>query len=96
MLSHFFVAKLKITCISQGGNSLNSCSRKVTLAQVQKQLVGERLFPAISKHQPELAGKIAGKANLLMGCSYLGASVEVTRSNSKRHDPNMHHFRTVF
>ncbi|CAE7633654.1 PAB1 [Symbiodinium sp. KB8] len=32
----------------------------VTLAQVQKQLVGERLFPAISKHQPELAGKIAG------------------------------------
>ncbi|CAK9054379.1 Polyadenylate-binding protein [Durusdinium trenchii] len=27
---------------------------------VQKQMIGERLFPAISKHQPELAGKITG------------------------------------
>lgn len=30
--------------------------------QVQKQMIGERLFPAISKHQPELAGKITGWA----------------------------------
>lgn len=28
--------------------------------EVQKQMIGERLFPAISKHQPELAGKITG------------------------------------
>mmetsp|Transcript_98067 Transcript_98067/g.192563 ORF Transcript_98067/g.192563 Transcript_98067/m.192563 type:complete len:108 (+) Transcript_98067:1-324(+) len=27
---------------------------------VQKQMLGEKLFPAISKHQPELAGKITG------------------------------------
>mmetsp|Transcript_120571 Transcript_120571/g.384987 ORF Transcript_120571/g.384987 Transcript_120571/m.384987 type:complete len:152 (+) Transcript_120571:1-456(+) len=27
---------------------------------VQKQLLGEKLFPAISKYQPELAGKITG------------------------------------
>lgn len=30
--------------------------------EVQKQMIGERLFPAISKHQPELAGKITGQA----------------------------------
>merc|ERR1711964_17369 len=27
---------------------------------VQKQMLGEKLYPAISKHQPELAGKITG------------------------------------
>eukprot|EP00927_Polykrikos_kofoidii_P082222 TRINITY_DN810_c0_g5_i1.p1 TRINITY_DN810_c0_g5~~TRINITY_DN810_c0_g5_i1.p1 ORF type:complete len:701 (-),score=127.01 TRINITY_DN810_c0_g5_i1:206-2308(-) len=27
---------------------------------VQKQMIGEKLFPAISRHQPELAGKITG------------------------------------
>jgi len=27
---------------------------------VQKQMIGEKLFPAISKHQPDLAGKITG------------------------------------
>merc|ERR1719436_535726 len=27
---------------------------------VQKQMLGEKLFPAISKYQPELAGKITG------------------------------------
>merc|ERR1719162_2391416 len=29
-------------------------------AGVQKQMLGEKLFPAISRHQPELAGKITG------------------------------------
>ena len=28
--------------------------------EVQKQMIGEKLFPAISKMQPELAGKITG------------------------------------
>merc|ERR1719367_1026437 len=27
---------------------------------VQKQMLGEKLFPAISRYQPELAGKITG------------------------------------
>ena len=27
---------------------------------VQKQMLGEKLYPAIAKHQPELAGKITG------------------------------------
>ena len=29
-------------------------------SEVQKQMIGEKLFPAISKMQPELAGKITG------------------------------------
>mmetsp|Transcript_121802 Transcript_121802/g.350122 ORF Transcript_121802/g.350122 Transcript_121802/m.350122 type:complete len:136 (+) Transcript_121802:2-409(+) len=46
----------------QGGASGNLTAAALAAAPpgVQKQMLGEKLFPAISKFQPELAGKITG------------------------------------
>merc|ERR1719282_1338548 len=45
-----------------GGPSqpLNAAALAAAPPSVQKQMIGEKLFPAISKYQPELAGKITG------------------------------------
>merc|ERR1740123_34644 len=44
-----------------GGNApLTAAALAAAPAGVQKQMLGEKLFPAISRHQPELAGKITG------------------------------------
>ncbi|CAK9054540.1 Polyadenylate-binding protein [Durusdinium trenchii] len=43
-----------------GGQQLTAAALAAAPPPVQKQMIGERLFPAISKHQPELAGKITG------------------------------------
>lgn len=45
---------------SGGGSQLTAAALAAAPPPVQKQMIGERLFPAISKHQPELAGKITG------------------------------------
>mmetsp|Transcript_65765 Transcript_65765/g.148394 ORF Transcript_65765/g.148394 Transcript_65765/m.148394 type:complete len:641 (-) Transcript_65765:128-2050(-) len=42
------------------GGPLNAAQLAAAPASVQKQMIGEKLFPAIAKHQPELAGKITG------------------------------------
>merc|ERR1719198_2830762 len=39
---------------------LNAAALAAAPPAVQKQMIGEKLFPAISKLQPELAGKITG------------------------------------
>jgi len=39
---------------------LNASALAAAAPPVQKQMIGEKLFPAISKYQPELAGKITG------------------------------------
>merc|ERR1712014_431721 len=44
----------------QPGAGLNAASLAAAPPQVQKQMIGEKLFPAISRFQPELAGKITG------------------------------------
>merc|ERR1719389_133909 len=44
----------------QGGSSLNASALAAAPPGVQKQMLGEKLFPAIAKFQPELAGKITG------------------------------------
>merc|ERR1719220_2431473 len=45
-----------------GGPSppLNAAALAAAPPSVQKQMIGEKLFPAIAKYQPELAGKITG------------------------------------
>merc|ERR1719356_509009 len=47
---------------AQGGSGapLSAAALAAVPPSVQKQMVGERLFPLIAKHQPELAGKITG------------------------------------
>mmetsp|Transcript_26899 Transcript_26899/g.62468 ORF Transcript_26899/g.62468 Transcript_26899/m.62468 type:complete len:645 (+) Transcript_26899:168-2102(+) len=42
------------------GQQLTAAALAAAPPPVQKQMIGERLFPAISKYQPELAGKITG------------------------------------
>jgi len=43
-----------------GGAPLNAAALANASPTVQKQMIGEKLFPLISKMQPELAGKITG------------------------------------
>jgi len=42
------------------GAPLSASALAAAPPSVQKQMIGEKLFPAIAKHQPELAGKITG------------------------------------
>jgi len=42
------------------GGPLTAAALAAAPAGVQKQMLGEKLYPAISKYQPELAGKITG------------------------------------
>merc|ERR1719447_1714961 len=42
------------------GGPLTAAALAAAPPGVQKQMLGEKLFPAISKFQPELAGKITG------------------------------------
>merc|ERR1719277_2219059 len=42
------------------GGPLTAAALAAAPAGVQKQMLGEKLFPAISRYQPELAGKITG------------------------------------
>merc|ERR1719471_2826692 len=42
------------------GGGLNAAQLAAAPPSVQKQMIGEKLYPAISKIQPELAGKITG------------------------------------
>merc|ERR1740123_2942934 len=42
------------------GGPLTAAALAAAPAGVQKQMLGEKLFPAISRIQPELAGKITG------------------------------------
>merc|ERR1712126_468003 len=44
----------------QQGGPLTAAALAAAPPGVQKQMLGEKLFPAISKFQPELAGKITG------------------------------------
>merc|ERR1712151_377780 len=42
------------------GAPLNAAALAAAPPSAQKQMIGERLFPAIARTQPELAGKITG------------------------------------
>merc|ERR1711933_468478 len=42
------------------GQPLTASALAAAPPPVQKQMIGEKLYPAIAKHQPELAGKITG------------------------------------
>merc|ERR1711865_1058273 len=42
------------------GAPLSAAALAAAPPGIQKQMLGEKLYPAISKHQPELAGKITG------------------------------------
>lgn len=43
-----------------GSDLLSAQSLAAAHPQMQKQMLGEKLFPLVAKHQPELAGKITG------------------------------------
>merc|ERR1711903_266107 len=43
-----------------GGGPLNASALAAAPPAVQKQMIGEKLYPAIAKFQPELAGEITG------------------------------------
>merc|ERR1719468_1031361 len=45
---------------SMTGGALTAAALAAAPAGVQKQMLGEKLFPAVSRFQPELAGKITG------------------------------------
>mmetsp|Transcript_87761 Transcript_87761/g.160539 ORF Transcript_87761/g.160539 Transcript_87761/m.160539 type:complete len:640 (+) Transcript_87761:131-2050(+) len=42
------------------GQPLNAANLAAAPPGVQKQMIGEKLYPQIAKHQPELAGKVTG------------------------------------
>merc|ERR1719188_563166 len=42
------------------GGQLTAAALAAAPPQVQKQMLGEKLYPAISKYRPDLAGKITG------------------------------------
>merc|ERR1719456_157591 len=42
------------------GGGVSAAALAAAPPGVQKQMLGEKLYPAIAKHQPELAGKITG------------------------------------
>merc|ERR1719245_109593 len=42
------------------GGPLTAAALAAAPPTVQKQMLGERLYPAVAKYQPELAGKITG------------------------------------
>merc|ERR1719396_40161 len=46
--------------VPPAGGPLTAAALAAAPPGVQKQMLGEKLFPAISKFQPELAGKITG------------------------------------
>merc|ERR1719183_1683289 len=43
-----------------GNQPLNASVLAAAPPAVQKQMIGEKLFPAIAKYQPDLAGKVTG------------------------------------
>merc|ERR1719432_277096 len=45
---------------ASGNAPLNAAALAAAPPSVQKQMIGEKLFPAVAKFQPELAGKITG------------------------------------
>merc|ERR1719499_3084138 len=45
---------------AMGGAPLTAAALAAAPAGVQKQMLGEKLFPAVSRYQPSLAGKITG------------------------------------
>mmetsp|Transcript_72220 Transcript_72220/g.125330 ORF Transcript_72220/g.125330 Transcript_72220/m.125330 type:complete len:99 (-) Transcript_72220:63-359(-) len=42
------------------GQTFNASTLAAAPPGVQKQMIGEKLYPQIAKHQPELAGKVTG------------------------------------
>merc|ERR1711941_31308 len=42
------------------GQPLNASVLAAAPPAVQKQMIGEKLYPAIAKYQPEMAGKVTG------------------------------------
>merc|ERR1719253_2459032 len=43
-----------------GGNALTAAGLAAAPPAVQKQMIGEKIYPLIAKFQPELAGRITG------------------------------------